>query len=105
MHPFLARSDQDPDFAELLPRLAALFLAVGVKMFEGDQAPQHISSGCALIEKRVNLQWAELDQAEPKLRDESPSPSPSPNHHPLRHPLFHQSSDGIRCKRRFNLRA
>ena len=33
------------------------------------------------------LQWAELDHAEPELRDESPSPSPSPNHHPLRHPF------------------
>ena len=103
-------------------RLRALFLAVGVEMFEGrnpsphppqidrprsrrvsflsgtvmtgihfpgfwvgdDRAPQHISSGCASIKTRVMLQWAELDHAEPELRDESPSPSPSPSptHHP-----------------------
>jgi len=43
-------------------------------------AAQHISSGCPLIAGRMNLQWAELDQAEPELRDESPSPSP--NHYP-----------------------
>jgi hypothetical protein len=29
------------------------FLVVGVGMFEGNQAPQHISSGCSLIAKRA----------------------------------------------------